>query len=106
MPSSSRDWSFESFYRSFTPVEQFGPMADLMAPLQAELQRRSLTAFTAHATFCISRHPAYPEWYENTLVRIWPHHTGFAQVVFDEAESEGDLAGPSEDFRDRGELVA
>lgn len=105
MPSSSRDWSFESFYRSFTPVEQFGPMADLMAPLQVELQRRGLTAFTSHATFCISRHPAYPEWYENALVRISPHHTGRAQLVFDEGGEDWADDQPTLDFRDRGELV-
>jgi hypothetical protein len=81
-------------------------MADLMALMQAELQRRGLTAFTSHATFCISRHPAYPEWSEDALVRIWPHHTGLAQVVFDEVEREEDDGAAIEDFRDRGELVS
>ena len=81
-------------------------MADLMPQIQVELQRRGLTAFTSHATFCISRHSAYPEWSEDALVRIWPHHTGLAQVVFDEAEREVDDDSAIEDFRDRGELVS
>jgi hypothetical protein len=81
-------------------------MADLRPQLRAELQRRGLTAFTSLTTFCISRHPAYPEWYEDALVRIWPHHTGRAQVVFDEAEHEVDEESAIEDFRDRGDLVS
>lgn len=101
MPSNSTGSDFETFYRAFAPAAQFGPMADLMPALLAELQRRGLTAYTSHATFCISRHTAYPEWFEGALVRIWPHHTGLAQVVFDEADDDK----PIIDFQDRGELV-
>lgn len=105
MSSNLTDPCFETFYRAMAPAGQFGPMADLMPSLQAELQRRGLTAFTSHATFCISRHTAYPEGSEGALVRIWPHHTGLAQVVFDEAEDGLDDNKPIVDFRDLGELV-
>lgn len=101
MPSNSAGSDFETFYRAFAPAAQFGPMADLMPALLVELQRRGLTAYTSHATFCISRHTAYPEWFEGALVRIWPHHTALAQVVFDEADDDKPLF----DFRDLGELV-
>jgi hypothetical protein len=41
-------------------------MADLMPALLEELQRRGRTAYTSHATFCISRHPAYSDTKELT----------------------------------------
>ena len=100
-----KDWSFESFYRSFADTGQYTPMADLMPALLQELQRRGLTAYTSLDTFCISRHTDWPEWSENAKVRISPEHTGQARIIFDEAESEGDEDSPIVDFRDLGELV-
>ncbi|HEY1122471.1 MAG TPA: hypothetical protein VGE67_12755 [Haloferula sp.] len=93
---------FESFYRSSKFAKQFGPMADLMKPLLAELERRGLTASTSHHFFFIRLSPAYPDGDKGNHICIWPEHTGKARIIFIDAESKN----PSlDDIRHQGELV-
>jgi hypothetical protein len=55
---------------------------EFLNALSTQLERRNLTAFTSMEILRISPHPAYPEWFQDDLLNIYPESSSEAKVFY------------------------